>query len=296
MATEWNYPIAQILGCRNSLAEILIAEFEGRVLDGPLFERLAKVCHEGLPGEVDFPTVSESLRGLAGVAATRQTLHDTAHRLAGNLPRLRRHRPVPAWVVQPFKEWVPVQLMAVRRRATKFKPGADLTWKILAGTSAPLLVRQWRSVNHLRYLARWLGFTRQPRPRIGSRPSKYPYAVPEQLVTLRAYALIDPALCKAGEPGFEKVKFPPSVEAWNKEQLKYRFRVDKGYGCRHGQPASLPCHNCPVGYLTCRAGTHANDYESRHCPGCGNEEAPFDPDWPAGALCVNCERKKKGTG
>lgn len=286
---SYSYPVGQILTCRNALAEVLKGEFAGKILEGPSFQRLVDIVHEGLPGPPHYETVYESCRHLAGVPLTPQLLHDTAHRLAGNLPRLRRRRPVLPWVVQKMPEWVPVHILGCRSRlGPKNQPGAVLDFKIMAGSPCPLRMRRWWSLSFCRYHATLFGFSRPASDR-SSYPAKYPFTVAAQLVNLRLYVLIQPDRCELGRPDFDRIKVPGSVHDWNREQLRYRFRVDPGYVCPDGHPREFGCQRCPRGYESCRAAVHALDYVFKPCPGCDQERAPFDPEWGPKALCVNCE-------
>jgi hypothetical protein len=115
---------------------------------------------------------------------------------------------------------------------------------------------------------------------------KYPYSHPAQFVGLRLWVLIDPELSRR-EPVFSKVAWPTSVSAWNKEQIKARFRIDPGYECPKGYPAVFECHKCPHGFKTCRAGTHREEWTEGPCPECGKEDAYFDPEI-SDDICIDC--------
>lgn len=277
---------------RNDLAEILGFEYGVKPASGDDFDRLVHVVHDFLPGDLDYPTVYESCRHLAGVRLHPAAARLFAHRVAGNLPLLKRHRPVLPWSVPEDKEWVPLQVVSCkRRRNSRGRLGGDFRLLALAGRPAGLYFVKWWSFRYCRYIAPELKFSR-PVSRRARSPARYPFSALEQLVTLRFYGLIDPAECGPGEPGFQKVGTPPSLAAWNRGQIRRRFRIDDGYECPDDRPRSFPCHNCPRGYSSCPAGTHARDYVQGFCKVCQDDAALFDPDWPPG-VCVFCQRRSQ---
>lgn len=286
-ALKRNFHIGTVLKRRDLLTEALRFEFEGKSVSGPSFERLVSVVGAALGAGIEHDILLRSCLHLIDMPLSREALQEFAHRLAGNMHRLTDNTAVTPWVVQMVAEWVPVQVMAVRRQqGPSGKFGAYLTLKVLAGSPCPLIIYQWWSWGRCKFRARELGFSRPPGPQ-ALYPAKRPFTHVEQLVTLRFYAYIEPELCELGAPGFYHVQATPAVKAWNTEQLRYRYR-DEGHECPEGHPRSFPCHVCPRGYSTCRAGTHARDYVFKECPQCKEKEAPFDPDWPSALPCVNC--------
>jgi hypothetical protein len=237
--------------------------------------------------------VAESVRYLVGARLTAAAVAELAHRLAGNRQRLRERRPVAPWAAQRWPEWVPVQILAVRRArdARDRDDGASLSFKIMAGTPCPIAVPQWWSLQRCRFLSRTFGFSR-PMRRVSGMPPKYPYSVPEQLVNLRVEMLVDPEK-SVREPYLDATRIVPSLAEWNREVLRRRFRVDPGYECPEGYPHDLPCHRCHVGYLRCPAATHRLDYERAPCPQCGRADAWWDPESRSG-VCVRCTIKAAG--
>ncbi len=253
-AADWNYPIAQILTLRNELAQILTADFSGKTVTGESFDKFVRIIQAALPGALDYDVLRNSVQSSANVVLTPPALKTLAWRLAGNLPRLRRHRVVTQWSSQPFSEWVPIQIMDVARERNKAKQVGGLFTKF------------W-SLRCCQYMARLFRFSK----RTGSRSKvvpKFPFLAVEQLVTMRFYALMEPALCREGKPGFEKMKVPASMGDWNLEQLRFRFRVDRDHRCPERHPQSFQCHNCPLSYYQCRAGTHSRPWTERPCPQC----------------------------
>lgn len=278
------YSVSQIIKTKNALAEVLTFEFEGKIINGSNFDRLLAVVRDGLSGEANGQALYDSLRHLINQPMTAQVIEETSHRLAGNMPRLRRRRAVSAWHVQRIYEWVPVQIMAARKqRNNRGELGSLLSFKFLAGTPCPLTVLQWWSLRKCRFIARYLGYSKPP-PRNAKYPAKYPFTTPEQLVTLRFLALVDPIRSEK-EPVFTSLEYPGSLQAWNRKQIRKRFRED--YLCPEGQPRSFPCHLCIRGYSTCAAGTHRLDYVVKPCSTCGNEQAVWDKELST-KCCVNC--------
>lgn len=228
--------------------------------------------------------LEESLTPLLGTAPTKEVWKETAHRLAGNSVRLRNHRVVLPWSLQRFDEWVPVQIMGLRyARGGRGKMGVQFTLKIMAGTPCPKIFFQFWSFKKCRYLSSKFGFQRFR----GKEPPKHFYENPKQLVTLRFLALVDSNLSDR-EPYVTEIEFPPSVEDWNRRQNHRRTRLE--FKCPKGYPRELKCHDCPIGYVHCPAGTHAQDYSIEPCPKCGEKQAFFDADLPD-TMCLDCHIK-----
>jgi hypothetical protein len=170
--------------------------------------------------------------------------------------------------------------------------GATFTFKVIAGTPASLLIRKFWSVKLCRYVAtKFFGFS-YPRRHAREGELEHLFVAVEQLVTMRLYVLIESKACYEGKPGFSKIQVPPSLHAWNRSQLKLRYRTSLlVHECKAGKTASqLACHRCRYGYTSCRGGTHANDYVFQHCDVCGADHAAFDLDRSA-AACVSCYLK-----
>lgn len=231
--------------------------------------------------------VEASLYHLIDVPMTGAVIAETAHRLAGNVHRLKARKTVQPWAVQRFSEWVPVQVMSVRRQpARNGDHGALLSLKVMAGTSCPMLLEKWRSLRWLFHFARHVGFSRRFSH---GQPGKLPYAVPEQYTTLRLAVLIEPVL-SLQKPDFRVVDVSDSLKKWNRSQLLRRARLDPAFKCREGYDRSVPCHRCWRGYESCPAGTHRADLAFGPCKGCGEGDAAFDPDQNLD-LCINCHYK-----
>jgi hypothetical protein len=284
------YNIYEVLKLRDRLVEVLQFEYGGKLIQGADFDRLLCLIRETLP-IVDFKgmdALADSVQHLAGRILDRETLVETCHRLAGNLPRLVNRKSIVPWHNQRFFEWVPVQITGARLERRNKDVGTTFTLRILAGTPAPMIVLLWWSLRRCRFYSAEFGFTRQRSSKLSASESKYTYADSRQLVTLRFLGLVDPEK-STREPVITSVEVPRSgpVSIWNREQLKRRFRVDEGYTCPMKFPVTFPCHLCIKGYLSCPAGTHRHDYKVRLCPVCKRPDALWDPDVPANK-CVDC--------
>ena len=110
--TKWNYSLSQVLALRRDLRQHLKSDFQDKVAEGERFDIFVDDVAEKLPKSIARDILYESLRHLAGEKLTKELLDETCWRLAGNIPRLTRHRPVTPWNNQHVEEWVPVQVKA----------------------------------------------------------------------------------------------------------------------------------------------------------------------------------------
>lgn len=231
----------------------------------------------------DYETFRESVLYLAGEKLREPMVDVLAQRLAGNVLRLRHHIPVKPWTSQKHPEWVPVQAIAVQRVPDDRQGvSARLTLKILAGTPCPAVVRVKWSLKRCRVIAREIGF-RQYGVRKDD-PPPFPYTVPEELTSMRWEMLVDPDQSDP-DPFLTEIRYKPALQTWNKAQLKRRMRI--GFDCMAGHPLSFPCSQCVIGYLTCPAGTHRNNWRIRSCPECDEPEAFWDMDL-CKSSCIRC--------
>lgn len=258
-------------------------EFLKKTPQGDSFVRLVTLIQELLPGNINYKTLEDSVRHLAGTPIDERTLDAVCWRLAGNHKRLRQRRAVPPWHSQKLPEWVPSQVVSCRRERTpKGRLGARYGFRILAGTPAGLTAYKWWSMQMCRFMSGEMGFSRPNHRKITS----FPYAVPEQLVGMRLYVRIMPEQC-TNEPGFDGVGFPSSLQGWNKTTVKCRVRAQEGFSCKLNKRADeLHCYHCPIGFINCRAGTHRMDWVEKDCPIC-EKKSFFDPE-SQGDACVDC--------
>ncbi len=248
------------------------------------------------PASIAYNVLLDSVRHLAGEKLTFALLDETCWRLAGNLVTLKRNMPAYPWTRQPIKEWVPAQIIRARRRKSGIgKPGWAFQYKIMAGTSTGLLTEKFWSDKFCRFMSSSFGFAkRRPSDRSATIP-RYQFQHPTEFVTLRAALLIDPKLCGA-EPGFEKIKFTPSLLEFNREQLRYRDRLPMerdttDYSCPRRISYEKPCYLCPYGFVDCRVGTHRLTYTFEYCTFCSRDKQPFDADVST-EMCVVCYERR----
>lgn len=281
------FSLDRVFRVRDDLRRVLRHEHEGHCRRGEGYSALVAHAYDVLTEACgcEYGVVFDSLRHLAGVSLTRRLLDDASWRLAGNMGLLRKGQAVPPWRGQKAEEWVPVQFLSADvERSKGRRPFWRFRLQVLAGTPCPLTLECRWSFPTCAYLAPQFGFTKPNRD--GYNP--HPFLAPEEFVTLRAEALVEPRL-SVDAPGFEKVRLTPAAKDWNREQQRFRARSEPGYGCPFGVPPGDPCHRCAVGWKECRAATHRNTYEFRPCPRCGADEAPFDPGSDAES-CVSCRR------
>jgi hypothetical protein len=283
-----SYSLQTILRLRDSLIYVLDLALGGKVLTGANFDKFIDLLDENLPPSADRACVLESVRHLTGETLTDEAILEVSHRLAGNVKRMRHRFTAPPWTIQRCQEWVPLQILGVKRgRNFRDKLGYLLIFKVMAGTPCPFLIRRWWSQRFCYYMAGQFGFARFGSNR--RRDSKFMYYHPAQFVTLRLDGLIDPEWCKPREPMFHRVDVGKNLKAWNHEQLCYRFRISAEYPCPKN--FTHACHQCPIGYLACRAGTHRLDYKLQRCQICGDDEAWFDLDVNTD-ICIDCHERR----
>lgn len=297
------YPLRQLLAQRVQLRK-LTAGLVNRVFQKAELAQLITALQSKLRKGIARTTLAESLRSLVGTRVTGVQLDAACWRMLGNQKLLLNHKFVTPWRRQTHNEWVPVQVTNVRltrggRQGAEL--GHEFTFQVLAGTPCSLTIQQWWSYRKSRYMALrrdsqgpsgW-GFSRQRSQRDDAVPPKYPYRDARQFLTLRCYVLIEPDLCDT-EPNFYHLSFNSGTREWNREQQKYRAKVDPGYECPFDYTPAESCHLCPIGLDQCRAATHLQtyDFRSQPCPGCQQLEQPFDPARPNVKVCVQCAENK----
>jgi len=267
-----------VLELRRTIRDVLTPHENG-ICEGDDFEILVDDIKEQLPSTIIREVIRDSVIDLAGERLRPELLTETAWRLAGNVKRMSKHRKaVTPWNRQSVPEWVPVQVLEVRRRmGPKGRAGWMFTFQVLAGLSCPEKLTAFWTPRFCAFISKRLGFRKRRPSGNETRPVTGLYSHPIELVTMRLLVLIDPDL-SAKEPKFEKTHMSPALLDWNKEQLKYRDRILPKCKCPKSYPTSKPCYRCHVGYSNCRAGTHRLDYAFAYCEHCGTDKAPFDDD------------------
>lgn len=272
-----------IFRCRDRLLARALEPHIGAVLAAEEQATIVSSLQVVLPKAVKRDVLVESSRYLLGRILTRDAAEEFAWRLAGNVPVLKTRRSVHPWAAQSVDEWVPFQVLRAQiRRNASGRIGADMTFRALAGTACPMLVRTfWRRElagavsQHMGFSAPW---------------HAYPYHQMEDLVGLRFVGYVEVARSH-GQPGFFKIECPASFVEYNRVNvLRRRVRKDPcPFNYTH------ECAKCVVGYDRCPAGTHARTYEKGPCDGCGKAEAFFDPEQnsPHCIACTNTELLRK---
>jgi len=224
---------------------------------------------------------------LAGVTLTEEILDTVAWRLAGNLERLKLHRPALPWCRQEVDEIVPVQILDVYPGYTPTRKfGGTFPLRILAGTPASHIIDQFWTSGYCRLIAQILGF---------SAPwGKRQYIDLRQFVGLRLSVRIATEL-SGSAPRFEKLwqeddKIKPaSLYQWNQDVLRMRRRDT--FQCPRKYPLDqVQCHFCVVGTDECLAATHEATYTKSYCEVCEKDNW-FDPASPQQDLCLECYHK-----
>lgn len=283
------YSVSRVLDLKKRLFDVLSPIF----LNKPIvdLETFTDLIGAQLP-KVNLKALKDSISYLVEERLSQRQLENVCHLLAGNTHRLKRGKAVHPWKVQRFMEWVPSQVVRVVPELNKRQEkGATVYFKILAGTSATLTTSKWWSNRKIGYFSHLFGFTRSV-PEHSNKKSFYPWTnQPVDFVSFRVYLLIDPEHSKA-EPGFSEIHVPSSFLKWNREQIKYRFRVETEYTCPEGFPANFACRQCWRGYESCRAATHRYDFRYQECPKCKKPDAVFDLE-VSDRFCIQCIKKDK---
>jgi hypothetical protein len=289
-----DYQLQKVQDLRRTMFDRVMFDFGHRTCEGEEFDILVDSFAECLPSTVSRSTLFDALRYLAGVKLTPPLIDEVSWRLAGNLPRLKEKSvPIGPWTRQAYKEWVPAEIReADHRRDERDRPGWMMSFRILAGTSCPMLIQQHWSKKFCAYAAKHIGFTlRTPSPRSAGNDFIHgKFMHPSELVSMRLLLLIDPDLCTT-EPDFKEISITPSLLKWNKTQIKFRDRVDAKHRCPKKYPASSYCYRCPVGSDQCRAATHPRTYTFDYCAGCESSKVPFDTA-VSEDKCVFCLEKQ----
>jgi hypothetical protein len=283
--------VKQILERRKKFRETLQVDFLDRKCVGEDFDIFVDDMAALLPKDIPREVVYDSLRYLAGVKLALTVLDELCWRMAGNVHRLKRRRTIGPWNKQQIEEWVPAQVITARRaRSPRGKPGWSFGLQVMGGTPTGRVIQQFWPGRFCGLMSKHFGFSRwAPSERSAQLPTRL-YKHPTEFVTLRLLILVVPELSRA-EPGFEKVEMVPAIKKWNHEQMDHRDRLKKGFFCPKKLPHTFKCFQCPVGYRTCRAGTHRADYVIAHCHVCGTERAPYDDELNA-EMCINCNDRK----
>lgn len=264
----------------------------GNSYSGDSFHDLVIDVLKALPNGVPYEALRESMSHLAGQVLNDTNVKELCWRLAGNQRLLKANQTVYPWAIQPEPEWVPVQVMRAQpghqygKGAEKSKSGAYLRFRVLGGRCCPAEIDKFWSLRMASYLRTELGFSRWNKFKVSNTAGKKQYNLPYYNITelyhLRMMVLIEPELCRPGEPGFKQVKGSGSMQTWNRAIFKLRHRI--GFSCPFG--FTHECHRCLKGVKSCPAACHEADYVAQDCGRCKQKRA-FDLSRSA-EICVNC--------
>jgi hypothetical protein len=287
MLGEKTYSIRAVLGRRDKIVGRLASEgYIGKKAILSELHGMSVVIAKCLPEAISFDLILESLMDLAGVELTREHLKVIAWRIAGNVDRLRNFHPAVPWYRQCQEEYVPVQVVGLKRQYRKKELRIEATLQTLAGTPVPLKITKTWSPKFFGLISKSMGF---------SKPwGEYPYRNPLQVYGMRFYVLVEPRLCDSSGPKFEKLWMdedarsirPSGCVRFNQELLKLRHRTRSQFECPENYLPEFECHRCAVGRDRCPIAVHSRTFVTRRCPRC-EKVAFFDPE-VSERLCIDC--------
>lgn len=224
----------------------------------------------------------DTVASVATADFLREDLFKLAWRVAGNMRSLRRGRAVLPWTLQRAVEWVPVEIIRVMPGLNKYnRRVADCLLQVQAGTPCPLRFTKRLSQAHYSFWAREFGYTSS-----FAKPPM-PFNHQSELVGLRFYALLEPALSNYDVPGFKRVRVTAGQIQGNRELIRVRCRVEP---CPNEYEHS--CHKCSLGRNACPYATHPLTYQYAACSVCEEAEAPFDTTMST-TMCVLCDTHRR---
>lgn len=297
-----SFRIRQILKLQAQLSGPTWLDFYGTPLLSDDFEDFARCAHADLPKFVPFDAVYQSLQPFVGQDLTAAMGDEASWRLAGNLYRLRRGEPVYPWNGQPQEEAVPAVIEGVRPavRVIKRKDsaqdeiirGAWFSMIFLGGLPAGRRITRFWSRRFVRYIRVPLGFARWDEAKYRRDPGRNRHSFPllhlRQLTQMRFLVTLEADNDPTGPKLKGDIRTSTSMLNHNRLLLARRQRL-KGWKCPRDW--DRPCHICPVGYEHCAVACHRKDYQGRHCPGCHEDNRPFDPE-SASPTCVDCPSER----
>jgi hypothetical protein len=243
----------------------------GTVLLGVYYEDWLALVHAAVP-TVPLPSLQLSSRSFLNRLLTAERLNDFAWRIAGNIRTLKDGTPVTEWGMQLSEEWMPlVVTRAQPGRNRRDEPGHWISFRILAGSACPLIVRRFWTRPASRFVASRLGFNVR---------TERPFLSAEHFVGMLLYGLFEPDLSE-DHPGFRQVRITARM-------LQHNVTLIDG---RKEKPCPTAgylhaCDACTIGYDRCQYAMHARTFTTGACPDCGTADAMIDPEHPD--CCVTC--------
>jgi len=290
-------PIRKIMSLRSKLWEVLTQQYHGYAYIGEEFTRMINSIYALMPPATDRDAFNRTVEHLAGVTIDDAVINDLSWRLAGNLHHLKAGMAIPVWTRQLFQEWVPIQVIRVNKaRITKLGsdhsvPGAWFDYMVLAGLPAGHTIikpHSWEYCYHVRTIFGFSCKDLQRYSRYAAAMPNYPMADLNEFYGLRAYALIDPEICR-DKPNFREIENTNAFIEYNREIFRRRMR--DGYVCpKNYSLEEMSCYRCEAGVDVCSAACHRLSYYRAVCQACKKENW-FDPQFH-GWVCVDCASKR----
>lgn len=288
--------VTQVISRRDKLAKEL-TPFIGAKIEGPIFQALLDTLCKHLPNGILRSTVLSSLNGLLNKELTAELAVATCWRLAGNINRLKDHKPVIEWTCQLEHEWVPAQITDTKVFRKFRKLEYRLEFLVLAGTATNMQVTQRWSHKKLQYFATYrndaghgFGFGKHKLNRRGEELGKLLFMDVKQFYGLRCFLLLDPDRSR-DEPVASEIRSTSSTMAYNRKLLKARDREETP--CVKGLPQTQECFTCPYGRDVCAFATHKSSYRVGVCPRC-DRNGFFDPaDLMYAGECIQCAYEQR---
>jgi len=276
------YSIARIIQLRNKLLEPVVRKYGDITLDNEDILLLNSDLHELLPAGIDMQPIYQSTAYLANRNLDEHDWQIFCWRLAANVTALSKGCPVLPWKAPGSLEWAPLQVVRVDPAATrKGEHRWALKLRVLAGTACPLTFVKTVTLGWAAYLSRMAGFTTMH----GTRP----YTHIMQLVGLRFFGLLDPALSRNNLPMMNVTKLTQGFITYNTKMINMRYR----HGFKCPKDFTHDCHICAVGMRECPAATHLMTYVKKYCSVC-DRTTWFDPELQTN-MCLMCYRRQATT-
>ena len=254
--------LSSVIRWRRKLAE-LFAEYKDQVLVNGLLQELSgcivglldkkiKIIQEAdMPDYSTYNAIHKTLAEHAlGKALTSDVISSLTAVIAGNIDRLRAGSAVPVWTWQLKSEWTIGMARDAYNYITPRRKiyGTMLVIELLTGAAAGQTVRAFFTDSSLNRLA----------IRIGAKGKKTRRALhPKEFVRLYIGLKI-----KAGEK-LEVARYKEKASLAKRNIAKTEAR--KNYRKICPKHLTWPCYVCRFGYVECKYGTHAENYQLLEC-------------------------------
>lgn len=287
------YSVKKVFDLRNRAMELLTASDVKIDFDGgkrPLDYVIGEHINEAVPILSSYLTrvfkrassrvIEQSLfallAGVDGGYPRQKQYRQAMWVLAANLQKLEDGVPIQPWSKQDIPEWVPVQVVNVKKTAHTAAagsvPGHLLEFLCLGGSPATCRFFKFMPSNAYYFM----------RVTMFGLPRK------EEVLTpvvgfggLRTWVLIE----QGTKLQFERSSCNPAISDYNRDITKARKEP-----CPAGNP--LPCVDCLVGLDKCARAVHFDSYDLRPCSLCGFTDAKFlSKDSTMVTQCLRCRNQ-----